>query len=91
MNQYGRMAMAHWQRYQPSEYAKMSDRETFFRDLGDQIERRILDRAEALEEAIPANQPFQDRWNQMMAARPTAEREVLAEMLPLAEDHETGE
>lgn len=95
MNQYGRMAMAHWEKYRPAEYAQMSDRETFFRNLGEEMERRVLDRAETLEAAIPAGVPFQDRWERMMAARPTAEREVLAEMLPRAEDDEmpdeTGE
>jgi hypothetical protein len=91
VNQYGQVAQAHWKRYRPAEYARISDRETFFRDLGNQIEQRILDRADALEQAVPAGQPFQARWEQMMAARPTAEREVLAEMLPAAEDDETGE
>jgi hypothetical protein len=91
MNQYGAMAMAHWNRHRPVEYAAMANRERFFQDLGDQIEARILDRAEALEQAIPADQPFQDPLEQMMAARPTAQREVLEEMLPRAEDDETGE
>lgn len=91
MNQYGRMAMAHWSRHRPAEYAQMSDRQSFFESLGNQIEHRIQERAEALEQAVPANLPFQDRWARMMAARPDAQREVLAEMLPRAEDDETGE
>lgn len=87
MNRYGQMARAHWAKCRPAEYAQMGEgRTTFFWNLGEQIESRIEDRADALERAIPPDLPFQDRMERMRAARPMAEREVLEEMLPRAEE-----
>lgn len=91
MNQYGEMAMEHWRKYRPVEYAQMSDRETFFRELGEEIERRIDDRTEELEQQIPATLPFETRRARMAAARVDAKSAVLQEMLPRAEDDETGQ
>lgn len=91
MNEYGQMAMEHWRKYRPTEYAQMTGRETFFRQLGDEIERRIEDRAEELEQAVPPDVPFETRLQRMTAARVDAKYEVLREMLPRAEDDETGQ
>ncbi|HCU50144.1 MAG TPA: hypothetical protein DGG94_10150 [Micromonosporaceae bacterium] len=85
------MAQEHWLRYRPVEYSQMTLRVAFFRTLGDQIESRIDDRADQLEQLVPADLPFQERMGRMMDARSQAELEVLAEMLPRAEEDETGE
>lgn len=91
MNQYGQMARDHWAKYRPTEYRAMTDQETFFSALGGEIETRIDARADDLEQLVPVDQPYQERLAQMTAARPTAEQEVLAEMLPPAEEDETEE
>lgn len=91
MNHYGAMMQTHWRRHRPHEYATMTNRETFFANLGEEVQRLVQDREAELEEAVPADLAFQDRLERMRAARSTAERQVLAEMLPVAEDHETGE
>lgn len=88
MNQYGQMAMEHWRKHRPAEFAGMTDPQTFFQELGEQIETRILDRAEELEDGIPAGLPYQERLNRMTAARSEAQSLVLEEMLPRAEDDE---
>jgi len=91
VNDYGQMAMEHWRKYRPTEYAQMMDREMFFRNLGAEIEDRIDARAEDLEQQVPPDLPFEKRLSRMRAARMDAKYEVLAEMLPRAEDDKTGE
>lgn len=88
MNQYGTMARDHYRRYRPTGFRAIKDPTTFFHWLGLEIERRIDDRAALLEEMVPTDLPFQERLQQMTAARSEAERLVLAETLPAAEDDE---
>lgn len=91
MNEFGQMAMEHWQKYRPLEYAQMTDRETFFRELGEEIAQRIGDRAADLQQQVPPDLTFEKRLQWMGAAQVDAKYQVLAEMLPRAEDDETGE
>jgi hypothetical protein len=69
----------------------MTNPETFFQNLGQQIEDRVLDRGEELEQQVPTDLPFEQRLNRMLAARLDAQSTVLAEMLPRAQDDETGQ
>jgi hypothetical protein len=91
MNPYGHMAMEHWRKYRPEEFSRIADPTTFFQKLGQEIESRILDRVEEMEQEIPKGLPDGQRMTRSLAIRPDAERDVLQEMLPRAEDDETGE
>ena len=45
MNYYGEIAMRHWARWLPSQYAAIEDPDSFFSDLGSRAEHRIADLA----------------------------------------------
>lgn len=91
MNPYGHVAMEHWRKYRPVEFSGIADPMTFFPELGEQIESRILDRVDELGQEIPRDLPDGQRMTRLLATRPDAERDVLAEMLPRAEDDETDQ
>lgn len=91
MNPYGHMAMEHWAKHRPLEFSRIADPQTFFQELGEQINARILDRVDELEQQVPKDLPPGQRTSRFLAIRPDAERDVLQEMLPRAEDDETGE
>lgn len=80
MNKYGQLALSHWQKWRPSAYSQIPDPETFFSDLGEQIETQVQE----IEAATLANQPSQsdylDRVGQLNMARLAAQEQVLAEM-----------
>jgi hypothetical protein len=41
MNHYGAQAMRHWRSHLPTRFAQITDPETFFTDLGEQVETEV--------------------------------------------------
>ena len=48
MNRYGVIAQGHWARWLPRQYAAISDPESFFTALGEEVARQIDDLADEL-------------------------------------------
>jgi hypothetical protein len=83
MNRYGRLAQQHWAKWRPNQLSQIPDPETFFTDLGQEVETQI----EALEIALAGNDPggedYLDKVGRLRTARMTAESQVLREMVLL--------
>ena len=83
MNRYGRLAQQHWAKWRPNQLSQIPDRDTFFTDLGQEVETQI----EALEIALAGNDPggedYLDKVGRLRMARMTAESQVLREMVLL--------
>lgn len=83
MNRYGRLAQQHWAKWRPNQLSQIPDPETFFTELGAEVESQI----EALEIALAGDDPGGEDYLQKVArlrtARMTAESQVLREMVLL--------
>lgn len=83
MNRYGRLAQQHWAKWRPNQLSQIPDPETFFTDLGEEVERQI----EALEIALagddPGGEDYLEKVGRLRTARMTAESQVLQEMVLL--------
>ena len=91
MNPYGAQARQHWQTHLPDRFAQIQDSETFFTDLGEQIEQQIQQEATALAGPDPADETYLDKVGRLNTARATAESKVLREMLPAPTDETADE
>ena len=83
MNRYGRLAQQHWAKWRPNQLSQIPDPETFFTDLGEEVETQI----EALEIALagedPGGEDYLEKVGRLRNARMTAESQVLREMVLL--------
>jgi hypothetical protein len=83
MNRYGRLAQQHWAKWRPNQLSQIPDPETFFTDLGEEVETQI----EALEIALAGDDPggegYLEKVGRLRTARLTAESQVLREMVLL--------
>lgn len=83
MNWYGRLAQQHWAKWRPNQLSQIPDPETFFTDLGEEVETQI----EALEIALagedPGGEDYLEKVGRLRNARMTAESQVLREMVLL--------
>ena len=82
MNRYGRLAQQHWAKWRPNQLSQIPDPETFFTDLGEEVETQI----EALEIALAGEDPggdYLEKVGRLRNARMTAESQVLREMVLL--------
>jgi hypothetical protein len=83
MNRYGRLAQQHWAKWRPNQLSQIPDAETFFTDLGQEVETQI----EALEIALagedPGGEDYLQKVGRLRNARMTAESQVLREMVLL--------
>jgi hypothetical protein len=83
MNRYGRLAQQHWAKWRPNQLSQIPDPETFFTDLGQEVETQI----EALEIALagddPGGEDYLEKVARLRTARMTAESQVLREMVLL--------
>lgn len=81
MNRYGQTARAHWERHAPSKISALEDPESFFTDLGEQIEAQVQIIALELERSAPEAAEYLDRVAQLTGFRRQAEEQVLAELV----------
>ena len=83
MNRYGRLAQQHWAKWRPNQLRQIEDPETFFTDLGQEVETQI----EALEISLagddPGGEDYLQKVGRLRMARATAESQVLREMVLL--------
>lgn len=91
MNQYGTQAMAYWKENLPRQYATISDPETFFGPMGEQMAEEI--EAMTFQTAGPdkPGEGYLDKVGRLQMARASAETEVMRQMLPQPEDDAPAE
>jgi hypothetical protein len=80
MNQYGLKAQEHWKRWLPKRYSQLGDPDSYFSNLGEEIQQRIEELSEALAGQDPPNEDFMITLGRLNMARQTAESQVLREM-----------
>jgi hypothetical protein len=94
MNQYGTMARDHWARWLPGRYAHITDPDTFFANLGEEVAQQIGDLMMDLAGDDPPGEGYLAKVGRLNMARLQAEELVLAERVLLepepaaSEDHE---
>ena len=86
VNRYGVMAQRHWARWLPRQYAAISDPESFFTTLGEEVARQIDDLTDELAGEIRQGDSYLAHVGQLFAARAIAEELILPQrVLPEAE------
>ena len=89
MNEYGQMALDHWQRWLPERYSQIEDPNSFFSTLGDQVATRIADLTLDLAGEDPPGETFMQKLGRLNNAAQRAREMVLPETVLL--DPETDE
>lgn len=88
MNEYGQLALSHWQKWLPSRLSLIPEgaRTNYFAELGDQARVQIA----AVEESLEAQAsrelqalPYLERMGRLNAIRAQAREQVLSEMIYL--------
>ena len=86
VNRYGVMAQRHWARWLPKQHAAISDPESFFTTLGDEVARQIDDLTDELVGEIKQSDSYLTHVGRLFAARAIAEELILPQrVLPEAE------
>ena len=96
MNRYGVMAMRYWARWLPQQYAAISDPDSFFTDLGQDVARQIEDLTDELVSEVQHGEGYLAQVGRLFAARILAEELVLAQHLmpdpePAADDQDADD
>jgi len=89
MNEYGQMALDHWQRRLPQRYSQIEDPNSFFSTLGDQVATRIADLTMDLAGEDPPGEQFMQKLGRLNNAAQRAREMVLPQTVLL--DPETDE
>ncbi len=89
MNEYGQMALDHWQRWLPERYSQIEDPNSFFSALGDQVATQIADLTMDLAGEDPPGEQFMQKLGRLNNAAQRAREMVLPQTVLL--DPETDE
>lgn len=81
MNEYGQIAMHHWQIHRPSEYRQIPDPESHFAALGQQAQEKATQIEEDAVRSLPASADYLTSVGRRNQARATAREIVLADLL----------
>ena len=77
VNRYGVIAQRHWARWLPKQYAAISDPESFFTTLGEEVARQIDDLTDELVGEIIQSDSYLAHMGRLFAARAVAEELIL--------------
>jgi hypothetical protein len=83
MNHYGTAAQRYWARWLPQRYATITDRDSFFSDLGEEAAQRIADLGLDLAGDDPPGEEYLVKVGRLNMARLQAEEIVLPELILL--------
>jgi len=83
MNEYGQMALDHWQRWLPQRFSQIEDPNSFFSTLGDQVATRIADLTLELAGEDPPGETFMTKLGRLNNAAQRARETVLPETVLL--------
>jgi hypothetical protein len=81
MNQYGAMAMKHWEEFLPLSYRGLTDPQAFFTTLGREVEEAIAQREMELRHQILPSDDFLRTARAYWTCHLEAEQQVLREMV----------
>ena len=91
MNRYGLMAQRHWAQWLPQRYATISEPDSYFSTLGQEVAQRIEELTLELAGDDHRGEEYLAKAGRLTAARSRAEEIVLPERVLLAPEPETGE
>lgn len=91
MNRYGLMAQRHWAQWLPRRYATISEPDSYFSTLGQEVETRIEDLTAELAGDDRPGEEYLAKAGRVRAARSRAEEIVLPERVLLAPEPEMNE
>ena len=78
---YSQIAQDHWRTTQPDRYRALEDPETFFRQLGEQIETQVQELAQRLAGPDEPGEEYLQKVGRLNMARLQAEEAILAELV----------
>ena len=81
MNRYGVIAQRHWARWLPRQYEAISDPDSFFTALGEEVARQIDDLTDELVGEVHHGEGYLAQVGRLFAARILAEELILAQQL----------
>lgn len=85
MNEFGQIAMHHWQTHRPAEYRQIQDPESHFAAMGREAQERATQIEEDVVRSLPTSEDYLTSVGRRNQARLTAREMVLADLLPPAE------
>ena len=91
MNRYGLMAQRHWAQWLPQRYATISEPDSYFSTLGQEVAKQIEDLTLELAGDDRPGEEYLAKAGRLTAARSRAEEIVLPERVLLAPEPETSE
>ncbi|MGE3192532.1 MAG: hypothetical protein AB7L91_15300 [Dehalococcoidia bacterium] len=80
MNNYGQMALSHWEATFPNRVAELSDPTAFFETLGLEIQAQVTNLASILAGSDRQGETFMQKVARLTAARKQAEEVVMAQL-----------
>ena len=91
MNEYGRMALAHWRRWRPLEFSTIEDHQEHFSILGQQAQQQIAELADQLAGPDPAGEGYLEKVGRLNNAKTRAQEVVLEDLVLVAPEPEPQE
>lgn len=91
MNEYGQIAMHHWQTHRPSEHRQIPDPESHFATLGQEAQAKATQIEEDAVRSLPTSADYLTSVGRRNQARATAREIVLAELLLPPETADTAQ
>ena len=91
MNRYGVMAQRHWEQWLPQRYATISEPDSYFSTLGQEVAQRIEELTLELAGDDRPGEEYLAKAGRLTAARSRAEEIVLPERVLLAPEPESSE
>lgn len=91
MNRYGLMAQRHWAQWLPQRYATISEPDSYFSTLGQEVAKQIEELTLDLAGDDQPGEEYLAKAGRLTAARSQAEEIVLPERVLLAPEPETSE
>ena len=91
MNRYGLMAQRHWAQWLPQRYATISEPDSYFSTLGQEVQTRIEDLTAELAGDDRPGEEYLAKAGRLTAARSRAEEIVLTERVLLAPEPQMNE
>lgn len=81
MNTYGLRAQRYYRRWAPLALAEITDPETFFTDLGEQIQGQVLQVSQEMESTLDPTVPYLERVAQLRAVQRDAEEVAMTDLV----------
>lgn len=91
MNRYGLMAQQHWAQWLPQRYATISEPDSYFSTLGQEVQTQIEDLMLELAGDDQPGEEYLAKAGRLTAARSRAEEIVLPERVLLAPEPQTSQ